>query len=315
MQRTQRHVGTDFEFTATMLSNEDDTRDRPADNANVIQPKNRNFPLNAPTLPAADRDIAPSQHDLRMPHAVIEVVTTNDLPLRDSIDYLKKILRVEGGCKQLTKVCWNNSRFYAIFKNTDKGRKEAGACNAICKRKDLRLFNLYSLRAEKGSFGNGPRPLLLDGSNDHNEHARATRHDRFTDVTTNTLRRPTKPYESSMRSVSQCGTGVQISEAVNGNKTGNVVPSGNAWLSQMPVSSPPLPSPSYRTNSSNHDDEQASPHSVATSDPFEPDSKEKLCARCKKPPDDWELFVRCSSCRRRYHESCSHTLVVENVDR
>jgi len=139
MQRTLRRFHSEFEFIATMLANEEDS---PVDNANVIQPKRRDFPLNAPTLPAADRDIAPSQHDLRMPHAVIEVVTTDDLPLRDGIEYLKKMLRGEGGCKQLTKVCWDNSRFYAIFNNNDKGRKEVGACIALCKIRHLRLFDL-----------------------------------------------------------------------------------------------------------------------------------------------------------------------------
>src|SRR5215469_13787286 len=100
MQCTLHGFDSEFEFIAKMLANDED---RPVDNANIIQPKRRDFPLNAPTLPAADRDIAPSQHDLRMPHAVIEVVTTDDLPLRDSVASLKKLLRVEGGCKQLMK--------------------------------------------------------------------------------------------------------------------------------------------------------------------------------------------------------------------
>ena len=303
MQRTMRHFDSEAEFIATMLANDHRTRDRPENNANVIQPKRRDFPLNAPTLPAADRDIAPSQHDLRMPHAVIEVVTTDDLPLRDSVEYLKKMLRVEGGCKQLMKVRWDSSRFYAIFKNNDKGRKEAGACNAICKIKDLRLFDVYKLRAEKGSFGYGSRPFSQDVSNDRNEHAKASRHDRFADVAANTIGRPAKPFEPSE-------TDARISRVMNGND----VPSSSARLSQTPVSFPPLPPLSYRTSSANRDDEQTS--FPVTFDTSESGLKqEKLCARCKKPPDDWGLFVRCSSCGKRYHESCSHPPVVGDVDR
>lgn len=295
-----------------MLANEDRTRDRPVENANIIQSKRRDFPLNAPTLPAADRDIAPSQHDLRMPHAIIEVLTDDDLPLRDSIEHIKKMLRGEGGCKQLAKVCWASSRFYAIFINNDKGRKEAGACNDLCKTKELRLFDRYKLRAEKGFFGSAPRPFAQNGSNDRNEHPTSPGHEHLTGVATNSSASLAKAYASSRPGISQSGTSAQLSGVTNGSKAGNVIPSGGLRQSTIILSSPLLPR-SYQNSSANRDDEQSSLHSVATSESSS--KKEKLCAKCKKSQIDWDLFVRCSLCGRRYHESCSQAPVVEDIDR
>src|SRR5579871_315171 len=80
IQHTQGHLDSKLEMRATMLADGDEDggrRDCPTDNTNVTQPKRKAFPLNAPILPAADRNIAPSQNDLRMPHAVIEVRTAD----------------------------------------------------------------------------------------------------------------------------------------------------------------------------------------------------------------------------------------------